>query len=125
MCVFLVKLSCTKKHFMENFKVYFASHFSIRQSLKKAIFSSHQFLAFPIFSPVVFFPLCTCDVKIKFLSCPVLSVCPASSKQLQCDPSLCSTASCPGQKDAKCRVNPCGKCEAEFVNQYGQKVNCK
>ncbi|KAM7443673.1 hypothetical protein ABFA07_007562 [Porites harrisoni] len=52
------------------------------------------------------------------------TVCPASSKQLQCDPSLCSTASCPGQKDAKCRVNPCGKCEAEFVNQYGQKVNC-
>ena len=39
MSVFLVKLSCTKKHFM-NFKVYFASHFSLKQSLKKAIFSS-------------------------------------------------------------------------------------
>lgn len=55
MSVFLVKLSRTKKHFMENFKVYFASHFSLKQSLKKAFFRSHQFLSFPIFSPVSFF----------------------------------------------------------------------
>ena len=40
MSVFLVLLSRTKKHFMENFKVYFASHFLLKQSLKKAIFSS-------------------------------------------------------------------------------------
>lgn len=56
MSVFLVKLSCTKKHFMENFKVYFASHFSHKQSLKKAIFSSPSISFFPnICSSIVFF----------------------------------------------------------------------
>ncbi|XP_068730483.1 thyroglobulin-like isoform X2 [Montipora capricornis] len=51
-------------------------------------------------------------------------VCPASLKKLDCDPLLCSAVSCPGHKDVTCRVNSCGKCEAEFVDKYGKKVNC-
>ncbi|KAJ7356063.1 Nidogen-2 [Desmophyllum pertusum] len=52
------------------------------------------------------------------------TVCPTGVHELHCDPMLCSTASCPGQKDAMCRVNSCGKCEAEFLDKNGRKVNC-
>ena len=52
-------------------------------------------------------------------------VCPAAVQELHCDPMLCSTKSCPGQKDATCRVNSCGKCEAEFLDKNGRKVDCK
>ncbi|XP_078349655.1 thyroglobulin-like isoform X1 [Oculina patagonica] len=52
------------------------------------------------------------------------TVCPAAVDGLQCDPMLCSTAKCPGQKDVTCRVNSCGKCEAEFLDKNGRKVDC-
>lgn len=52
-------------------------------------------------------------------------MCPAAVQELHCDPMLCSTKPCPGQKDATCRVNSCGKCEAEFLDKNGRKVDCK
>ena len=54
-----------------------------------------------------------------------LSVCPKGVEMLQCDPLLCRTAKCPGQKDVVCRVNLCGKCEVEFLDKYNRKVQCK
>ena len=55
----------------------------------------------------------------------LFSVCPAAVQELHCDPLLCSMKSCPGQKDVTCRVNSCGKCEAEFLDKNGRKVDCK
>ena len=55
----------------------------------------------------------------------LFSVCPAAIQELHCDPMLCSTKSCPGHKDATCRVNSCGKCEAEFLDKNGRRVDCK
>ena len=52
-------------------------------------------------------------------------MCPAGIQELHCDPMLCRTKSCPGQKDVTCRVNSCGKCEAEFLDKNGRKVDCK
>lgn len=58
-----------------------------------------------------------------YLNCS-RSECPAHLKKFDCDPLLCKAVSCPGHKDATCRVNACGKCEAEFHDKYGKKVNC-
>lgn len=63
-----------------------------------------------------------CDFNKGLLLFPV---CPAGIQELHCDPMLCSTKSCPGQKDVTCRVNSCGKCEAEFLDKNGRKVDCK
>nr|XP_058947870.1 thyroglobulin-like isoform X2 [Pocillopora verrucosa] len=52
------------------------------------------------------------------------SVCPVSVRGFDCDPMLCNTASCPAHKDATCRVNTCGKCEVEFLDKNGRKVDC-
>ncbi|XP_022787386.1 uncharacterized protein LOC111327458 [Stylophora pistillata] len=52
------------------------------------------------------------------------SVCPKSVKGFDCDPMLCNTASCPAHKDATCRVNTCNKCEVEFLDKNGRKVDC-
>ena len=44
---------------------------------------------------------------------------------LQCDPAICQAATCPGNDKAVCRINPCGKCKAEFLDEYGRAVQCK
>ena len=44
---------------------------------------------------------------------------------LQCDPVICQAATCAGNEKAVCRVNPCGKCRAEFLDEYGRLVQCE
>ncbi|XP_031563837.1 nidogen-2-like [Actinia tenebrosa] len=50
------------------------------------------------------------------------SVCPSGVTQLKCDPVLCHTAKCPGYEKASCRVNPCGQCKPEFLDQYNRQI---
>ncbi|XP_032235803.2 uncharacterized protein LOC5510701 isoform X2 [Nematostella vectensis] len=52
------------------------------------------------------------------------SVCPKGVSQMKCDVMLCKTATCPGYEKASCRVNPCGACKPEFLDQYNRPVKC-
>lgn len=42
-----------------------------------------------------------------------------------CDLMLCNIVLCFIYKDVICRVNICGKCEVEFFDKNGRKVDCK
>ena len=72
-------------------------------------------------------PVVLANIEVKDFSACFLfsSVCPKGVTMLKCDPLLCSTAQCPGQKGVVCRVNPCGKCEVEFLDKFDRKVQCK
>ena len=41
-----------------------------------------------------------------------------------CDKSLCENKVCFSHPTAVCRVNPCGGCNIEFVDDFNSPVNC-
>ncbi|OWF49718.1 Boophilin-H2 [Mizuhopecten yessoensis] len=55
---------------------------------------------------------------------PVPELCPSSVKPMCCDFLQCVDHVCPAHPKAKCRVNPCAGCRAEFYDKYSNKVNC-
>ena len=42
-----------------------------------------------------------------------------------CLRNFCEWSTCPAHPEAKCRVNPCGGCNVEYVDKNGNVVDCK
>nr|XP_022324862.1 neurogenic locus notch homolog protein 4-like isoform X2 [Crassostrea virginica] len=55
---------------------------------------------------------------------PVNTVCPNGTAPMCCKVDLCVQNSCPSNPTAKCRINPCGGCKAEFFDQQNTPVDC-
>ncbi|XP_061164988.1 uncharacterized protein K04H4.2-like [Saccostrea echinata] len=55
---------------------------------------------------------------------PVNTVCPNGAAPKCCKLDLCIHHSCPANPSAKCRINPCGGCKAEFYDDKNTLVNC-
>ena len=54
----------------------------------------------------------------------LLTVCPNGTAPMCCKVDLCVQNSCPSNPTAKCRINPCGGCKAEFFDQQNTPVDC-
>ncbi|CAK9290849.1 unnamed protein product [Gordionus sp. m RMFG-2023] len=51
--------------------------------------------------------------------------CPIGVRPVNCVMNPCIRATCPKHPNARCRVNNCGRCIAEFVDANNVKLDCR
>lgn len=51
-------------------------------------------------------------------------LCPNNEPAFICPENMCENKVCFANKNATCRINPCGSCKIEFFNELNELVNC-
>ena len=54
----------------------------------------------------------------------IMAECPDGSEPVNCFVAPCDVSSCPAYPDATCIDNYCGGCNAEYFDEYGERVHC-
>ncbi|XP_067130970.1 uncharacterized protein [Centruroides vittatus] len=54
-----------------------------------------------------------------------IPLCPSNKPAYVCPKNMCENKICLANKNATCRINPCGGCKVEFYNEMNELINCE